>query len=95
MKMKRYCTEVVKSFIEKGMVLIEEVNGIHLFNLDSFRPFNPNPHYYKEKVELYVGNGVTMIFIFGDVIMFEKDGNIISFLACEFLEDVSNGQTLF
>lgn len=87
MKMKRYCTEVVKSFIEKGMILIEEVNGIHLFNLDAFRAFNPS-HHYKEKVELYVGSGVTMIFIFGDVIMFEKDGNIISFLACEFLEEV-------
>lgn len=91
MKMKRYCTEVVKSFIEKGMILIEEVNGIHLFNLDAFRPFNPSL-YYKEKVELYVGSGVTMIFIFGDVIMFEKDGNIISFLACEFLEEASNGK---
>lgn len=90
MKMKRYCTEVVKSFIEKGMILVEDRKGENLFNLDAFRPFNPSLP-YKEKVELYVGNGVTMIFIFGDVIMFEKDGNIISFLACEFLEEVSNG----
>lgn len=87
MKMKRYCIEVMRDFLRRGVIKTFEKNGAVLFDMSSFRPSFKHG-LYKEVVRLYVGNGITMFHLVQDAVSFSKDGNILSFNAKDFSEVV-------
>lgn len=85
MKMKRYCEEVVKDFVKRGIIKIHKKNGCYIFDMSTFRP-TFKQRLYKEHIKLYVGNNIMLYHLVPDVVSFYKDGNILTFNAKEFVE---------
>lgn len=83
--MKRYCEEVVKDFIQRGVIKVYQQGSYTLFDMSLLRP-SKKINFYKEPVKLYVGQGITMYSLCKDVVTFEKDGNYLSFNAHKFKE---------
>lgn len=85
MKMKTFCLQVIHDYIRTGAVKIIYKGEQPLFDFDMFK--TKSLKYNCEMLQVYLGNGVTMVHCVPDVVSFNKDGNILTFNVKEILKE--------
>lgn len=76
MKHKRFCYETIRQYFLNDIITFDK----NRFNFSKLR----NPLASEKMIRMYIGNSTTLVHIVGDVILFKKDGNMLTINLREF-----------